>query len=161
MFGDEMHQEVAHEALPLLIEKAKARETINYSTLAHKLEISAFEYPMPEMLGGIVTTLYELGQKWQEDLLYLTAPVIKSGTGYPSFPPETPNKVFDAEFERIYNYPKWDAVQKTLLPDESPADAEETVEEDETAILTKSIRNWKRIALASALAFVITLMAFV
>ena len=61
IFGDEEHQEVAREALPILIEKAKAGETINYSTLAHKLEISAFEYPMPQMFSSIVTTLYERG----------------------------------------------------------------------------------------------------
>lgn len=161
MFGDELHQEIAREVLPLLIEKAKARETITYGDLAYKFEIEAYGAPMSPMLGSIVTTLYELGQKWQEDLPHLTALVVKSGTGYPSFPPGTSNEVFDAEFERIYNYPKWDAVQKTLLPDESPADAEETVEEDKTAILTKSVRNWKRIALAFALAFVITLTALV
>ena len=30
MFGDEDHQEIARETLPVLIEKAKSRETINY-----------------------------------------------------------------------------------------------------------------------------------
>ena len=64
MFGDEEHQKVARET----IKKAKACETINYSTLAHQLDISPFGYPMPEMLGSIVTTLCELGEKWQEDI---------------------------------------------------------------------------------------------
>ena len=161
MFGDELHQEIAREALPLLIEKAKAHETINYGNLAYKFEISPYGAPMSPMLGSIVTTLYELGQEWQEDIPHITALVVKSGTGYPSFPPNTPNEVFDAEFERIYNYPKWDAVQKTLLSDESPAETEETVEVDEVAVLTKSVRNWKRIAFACALAFVITFTALV
>ena len=124
MFGDEEHQVVAREALPILIKKAKVGETINYSTLTDKLGISPYEYPMPKMLGSIVTTLAELGVKWQEDLPRLTALVVKRSTGYPSFPPGTPNEVFDREFKRIYNYPKWDAVQRTLLPDASDTDME-------------------------------------
>ena len=161
MFGDEEHQEIAREVLPLLIEKAKARETINYGDLAYKFEISPFGYPMSQMLGSIGTTLSELGETWQEDIPHITALVVKSGTGYPSFPPNTPNEVFDRVFERIYNYPKWDAVQKTLLSDDSPAETEETVQEGENAVLIKSIHKWKRIALAFALAFVITLTALV
>ena len=157
IFGNEEHQVVAREALPILIEKAKAGETIRYGDLAHKLEIPAYGYPMPEMLGSIVTTLYELGQKWEEEIPRLTALVVGSGTGYPSFPTGIPNEKFDEEHDHIYNYRKWDAVQKTLLSDESPADAEETVEEDETAILTKSVRRWKRIALAFVIAFLISL----
>ena len=124
MFGDEEHQEVAREALPILIKKAKVGETINYATLTDKLDISPHEYPMPKMLNSIVTTLAELGEKWQEDLPRLTALVVKRSTGYPSFPPRTPNEIFDREFERIYNYPKWDAVQHTLLPDASDTDME-------------------------------------
>lgn len=158
MFGDEDHQEVAREAFPFLIEKAKARETINYSDLAHKFEISAFEYPMPQMLGCIVTTLHELGQKWNEDIPRITALVVKASTGYPSFPPGTPNEVFDREFDRIYNYRKWDAVQRTLLSDEPLTDSvpEDSVAENEVAILTKSLRRWKRIALAFAVFCVIS-----
>lgn len=152
IFGDKEHQEVAREALPILIEKAKAGETINYGTLAHQLGISAHEYPMPQMLGSIVTTLSELGEEWNEDLPRLTALVVRASNGYPSFPPGTPNEVFDAEFERIYNYPKWDAVQHTLLPD-----ASDTEPEDETTILEKSVRRWKYIALTFALAFLISL----
>ena len=120
MFGDQDHQEIAREVLPLLIEKAKTRETITYGDLAYKFEIDAYGAPMSPMLGSIVTTLYELGQEWQEEIPHLTALVVKSGSGYPSFPSNTPNEVFDKEFERIYNYPKWDAVQKTLLSDSLP-----------------------------------------
>ena len=161
MFGDELHQEIAREVLPLLIEKAKARETITYGDLAYKFEIDAYGAPMSPMLGSIVTTLYELGQEWQEEIPHLTALVVKSGTGYPSFPPSTPREVFDGEFERIYNYPKWDAVLKTLLSDENSVETAKTVEVDEVAILTKSVRRWKRVAVALALAFVITLAALV
>ena len=122
MFGDEEYQKLARKALPLLIEKAKAkpRKTIPYGNLASKLGIPAYGDPMSPMLGSIVTTLYELGQEWQEEIPHITALVVKSGTGYPSFPANTPNEVFDAEFERIFNYPKWDAVQKTLLSDALP-----------------------------------------
>ena len=115
MFGDEEHQELAREVLPLLIEKAKVRDTIKYGDLAHKFKIDRFGYPMAQMLGSIVTTLYELGQEWQEEIPHITALVVGSRTGYPSYPPNTSNEVFDKEFERIYNYRKWDAVQKTLL----------------------------------------------
>ena len=148
---------VAREALPILIEKAKAGETIYYSDLAGKLEISAFEYPMPQMLGSIVTTLCELGEEWQEDVPYLTALVVTRNTGYPSAKLGISNEVYDRAFKRIYKYRKWDAIQKTLLSDESPVDAEETVEEDETAILATSVRRWKRIALAFLIAFLISL----
>ena len=157
IFGDEEHQVVARKALPILIEKAKAGETIYYSDLARKLEIEAFGYPMPQMLRSIVTTLSELSEEWQEDLPYLTALVVKSGTGYPGFPSGIPNERFDEEYDQIYSYRKWDAIQKMLLSDESPVDAEETVEEDETAILATSVRRWKRIALAFLIAFLISL----
>lgn len=116
MFGDEEHQELAREALPLLIEKAKAHETIRYGDLAGKLKISRYGYPMSQMLGSIMTTLYELDQKWQDGIPHLTTLVVRASTGYPSYPSKTSNEVFDREFERIYNYRKWDAVQNTLLP---------------------------------------------
>ena len=122
MFGDEEHQELAREALPLLIEKAKVHKTIKYGDLAHEFKISPYGYPMSQMLGSIVTTLYELGQEWQEEIPHITALVVGTSTGYPSYPPNTSNEVFDKEFERIYKYRKWDAVQKTLLSDESGAD---------------------------------------
>ena len=91
IFGDEDHQQIAREALPILIEKAKARQTINYSTLAHELDIAPFGYPMPEMLGSIVTTLYEttlyeLGERWQKNIPRITSLVVSSNSGYPSFP---------------------------------------------------------------------------
>jgi hypothetical protein len=82
---------------------------------------------MPQMLGSIATTLYELGEEWQEDLPYLTALVVKRSTGYPGFSIGVSNEVFDAEFERIYNYPKWDAVQQTLLSDARAAETAEAV----------------------------------
>ena len=115
MFGDEEHQAIARKVLPLLIEKAKVRKTIKYGNLARKFKIDPYGYPMPEMLGSIVTTLDELGQEWQEDIPHITALVVSSTTGYPNYPPGTPHEVFDQEFERIYKYRKWDAVQKTLL----------------------------------------------
>ena len=160
IFGDQEHQVVAREALPILIEKAKAGLTINYGDLAQRLDIPPYGYPMSKMLDSIVTTLYELGVKWQEDLPRLTALVVKSGIGYPGFPPGIPNEVFDAEFERIYNYPKWDVVQQILLPllpDAGDAEPEVIEIEDETTILEKSVRRWKRIAYAFALAFLISL----
>lgn len=120
MFGDDEHQVLAREALPILIEQASARQTITYGKLADKLKIPAYAYPMAQMLGSIVTTLYELSQKWQEEIPHITALVVRSSTGYPSFPPDMSNEVFDAEFERIYNYQKWNAVQQTLLSDFSP-----------------------------------------
>ena len=116
MFGDEEHQKLAREAFPLLIEKAKTRDTIKYGDLAGKLKISRYGYPMSQMLGSIMTTLYELDQKWQDGIPHLTTLVVRASTGYPSYPSKTSNEVFDKEFDRIYNYRKWDAVQNTLLP---------------------------------------------
>ena len=60
-------------------------------------------------------------------LHYLTALVVKRSTGYPGFPTGVSNEVFDAEFERIYNYLKWDAVQQTLLSDARAAETAEAV----------------------------------
>ena len=124
MFGEEAHHIAAREAFPILIELAKACDTIKYSTLADKLDISAYGYPMSQMLGSIVTTLAQLGKQWNEELPHLTVLVVRYDTGYPSYPSGTPNEVFDAEFERIYKYPKWDAVQHALLPDASDAEME-------------------------------------
>ena len=115
IFGDEEHQVVARKALPILIEQAKVRDTITYGDLAQRLDISRTGSQMSKMLDSIVTTLYQLGVDWQEDLPRLTALIVKRSTGYPGFPTGVSNERFDAEFERIYNYPKWDAVQHTLL----------------------------------------------
>ena len=120
MFGDEEHQELAREAFPLLIEKAKTRDTIRYGDLAREFGIPSNGYPMSQMLGSIMTTLYELDQKWQDGIPHLTTLVVRASTGYPSYPSKTSNEVFDREFKRIYKYRKWDAVQNTLLP---PADS--------------------------------------
>ena len=124
MSGDEEHQIVARKALPILIELAKARKRITYGDLARKLEIEAYGYPMSQMLGSIVTTLDALGEQWEEKLPRLTTLVVKSATGYPSFPPGRSNEDFDVDFDHIYEYPKWDAVQKKLLLDASDADME-------------------------------------
>ena len=124
MFGEEAHHIAAREAFPILIELAKACDTIKYSILADKLDIPAYGYPMAQMLGSIVTTLAQLGKQWNEELPHLTALVVRSDTGYPSYPSGTPNEVFDAEFERIYKYPKWGTVQHALLPDARDADYE-------------------------------------
>ena len=118
IFGDEEHQVVAREALPILIELAKAGEKITYGDLGRKLEIAARGYPMSQMLGSIVSALKVLGEQWQENVPRLTSLVVLSATGYPSFPPGTSNEDFDVEFDDIYNYQKWDAVQRALLPDD-------------------------------------------
>ena len=123
MFGDKEHQNIARKAplllkaLLLLIGKAKAREIITYGDLADKFKISPYGYPMSQMLGIIAGTLDGLGQRWQESIPRITSLVVKASTGYPSYPRNISNEVFDREFERIYKYPKWDVVQKTLLPD--------------------------------------------
>ena len=116
MFGDENHQEIAREALPILIEKAKTRDTIRYGDLAREFGISPNGDPISKMLGSIVTTLNELGQKWKEVIPYITTLVVSSNIGYPNFPREASDEDFDEEFDRIYNYPRWGAVQNTLLP---------------------------------------------
>lgn len=46
MFGDEYHQKIAREALPLLIEKAKTRDTIRYGDLARKFGIPPNGVPL-------------------------------------------------------------------------------------------------------------------
>ena len=78
MFGDEEHQELAREVLPLLIEKAKVRETIKYDDLAREFKISPYGYPMSQMLGRIVTMLCEFGQECKEEIPYITALVVKA-----------------------------------------------------------------------------------
>ena len=129
MFGEKEHQVVARKALPILIERAKARKPITYGDLGRKLEIDPHGNPMSTMLGSIVTTLAQLGKQWNEELPHLTALVVTRSTNYPSYPPDTPNEVFDAEFERIYIYPKWDVVLHKLLPEPS-SDALKSVAEE-------------------------------
>ena len=91
------------------------RKQGNYGDLAREFKILPYGDPMSQMLGSIVTTLYELSQKWKEVIPYITALVVSSNTGYPNFPREASDEDFDEEFERIYNYPRWDAVQNILL----------------------------------------------
>ena len=141
IFGEEEHHVVAREALPILIELVKTKDTIKYSVLGDRLGIPAYGYPMSQMLGSISTTLAQLGKQWNEELPQLTALVVKSNTGYPNYPSGTPNEVFDAEFKRIYNYPKWDAIQHALLPDARNADAEELPNTPQQAVNNSPMNN--------------------
>ena len=81
MFSDENYQKIVRQVLPVLIEKAKSRETISYGDLAREFKILSYGDPMSQILSSIVATLYELGQKWKEDITVL---VVSSNAGYPT-----------------------------------------------------------------------------
>ena len=67
--------------------------------------------------------------KWSRARHCRTTLVVIQNTGYPGFPTGIRDEVFDAEFERIYNYPKWDAVQHTLLSESEQEHKQMTLEE--------------------------------
>ena len=131
MFGEEDRHVAAQAALPILIELAKATKKIPYGELGIELEIPhhSEDRIMSKMLGCIVTTLARLGKEWNEELPYLTALVVSTDTGYPNYPSDTPNEEFDAEFERIYKYQHWDAVQHKLLS-EPESDVQKSIAEE-------------------------------
>lgn len=82
MFGDQLYQQRAREALPILVRQAKAQQTITYESLAEELRM-----PNPRnlnyVLGSITRTLLGIQLPSGVPIPPLTVIVVNKATGIP------------------------------------------------------------------------------
>lgn len=125
MFGDDPFQERARRALPLLVRQAEQGNTIYYQQLADELGMSN-PRNLNYVLGSIGTTLFELGQKWEEEIPEIQSLAINQGSGepgpgyfggieaYQEMSHAQRNQFLKKAYDDIYLYPKWRKVLQGL-----------------------------------------------
>ncbi len=121
MFGDETYQHFARKALPILIDRAKKRETIRYKKLGSLVERHWRHLGKP--LGSICTTLCNM-QRNPGDMPRLTMIVVKSSGGMAQWILDDLEKKLGRKPERedfkrelfnpVFNYDGWDAVLEKI-----------------------------------------------
>ena len=121
LYGDAYkYQKSARAAFPILIQLAKAKETITYAELGEKINLSKpIVYVVGEPLGSIWTTLYELQEEWKEqghlvDIPCLTWIVVRKDTGRPGYD-DISQSEFEVEREKIFNFPLWTSVYEAIV----------------------------------------------
>lgn len=126
--GDKLYQARARQALPLLVRQAQAGTPIYYSDLAHELRI-----PNPRnlnsVLGSIGTAIEGLSKKWKEKIPPIQCLVVNKTTGLPGegigwfitkkedfrkLPRRQQRSLVEAELQKVFTYPKWNAVLREL-----------------------------------------------
>lgn len=125
MFGDELYQQRARRAFPILVRQAKQHQPIFYQELAAELEM-----PNPRnlnfVLGSIGTTLQELSRKKDWEIPKIQALVVNVDTKQPGpgffggedafkqLPRWKRNSQVAALYGDIFAYSDWDEVLKEL-----------------------------------------------
>jgi hypothetical protein len=122
-FGDQLYQQRARAALPLLVRQATAQKTIYYANLAEELGM-----PNPRnlnfVLGSIGQSLIQLEKERGEEIPPIQCLVVNQADGLPgegvrSFISAEDYKlmskrqrriVVDAQLQKIFGYTKWDSV---------------------------------------------------
>jgi len=126
--GDQLYQERARRAFPLLVRQAEAGQPIFYSDLAEELGMPNprnLNYP----LGSIGQTLRDLGKEWNEQIPPLQCVVINKhdrlpgeGIGwfltdkddFSSLSLAQKRKIVGVALARVFAYPRWREVLSTL-----------------------------------------------
>lgn len=121
--GDELYQQRARAALPLLVRQAKAQRTIFYADLAAELGM-----PNPRnlnfVLGSVGRTLQRLGKEQGIEIPPIQCLVINQHNGLPGegvgvfiskedfrkMAKRQQRAVVNAQLQLIYAYPGWDKV---------------------------------------------------
>ena len=127
MFGCRISQERAQTMLPLLIDKARQRETMTYGDLAKHFNIS---FALPIRFSVICTTgtLYLLERNqlqqaqftWKHGRIPRIANMVTRAGGKPShwvaqqLENQEPPVDFQTLLDEIFDYQKWDDVLKAL-----------------------------------------------
>lgn len=129
--GDQLYQQRARAALPLLVRQAEAARSIEYNELATELGM-----PNPRnlnyVLGAIGKSLRELSEQWRSEIPPIQCVVINKNTGLPgqgvgwfmdlpeafkSLSKSRQREVIDAKLEDIFSYQRWpDVLQAFNLP---------------------------------------------
>lgn len=138
--GDALYQQRARAALPLLVRQAKAQQPITYADLAVEL---GMENPrnLNFVLGSIGRTLLRLSDDWETEIPPIECLVINQARGLPGegvgvfiakedFKKMTKRQqrvVVEAQLQRIFAYPRWDAVLEALSLPPAQVDFSEVI----------------------------------
>lgn len=127
MFGDQLYQQRARRALPILVRQAATQTPIFYEALANELGM-----PNPRnlnwVLGSVGVTLQELGRKpgWNRDIPHIQSLVINQRDrlpgsrfegfladrvkGYHNFSSAEKRAYLDGYWHDIFAYPRWNEI---------------------------------------------------
>lgn len=126
--GDQLYQQRARMALPLLVRQAEAGERIFYSDLAEELDMPNprnLNYP----LGSIGRTLERLSKAWGEEIPPIQCVVVNKNNFLPghgigwfldkkddfaSFSKAKQREIVNYHLARIFAYPRWREVLAAL-----------------------------------------------
>jgi hypothetical protein len=122
-FGDKLYQQRARAALPLLVRQAKAQQTVYYSDLAEELGMSNARN-LNFVLGSVGRSLIQLGKERNETIPPIQCLVVNRAEDLPgegivffiskgeylAMSKRQRRVLVTAELQKIFAYPKWDAV---------------------------------------------------
>ena len=118
--GDKWYQQQARKAFPILVQRAKARETITYKELGETLGLNKYFVSLGTAFSSISTTLADLQENWQEGGIPLITNLVTKANGHPNQfvcaqltgdPKKAPTQEeYNALLKIIYDYPDWDAI---------------------------------------------------
>lgn len=140
MFGDQLYQQRARAALPLLVRQAWLQNTIFYQELADELDMSNARN-LNFVLGSVGTTLVDLGREWDEQIPEIQSLAINQGSGQPGpgffggqdayrrLSKRQREVVLQGQRAAIYSYPKWGEVLEALGLQPAETNLESLVEE--------------------------------
>lgn len=134
--GDKLYQERARQALPLLVRQAEVGGPIFYSDLADELAMPNARN-LNFVLGSIGQTMQNLSKVWKESIPPIQCLVVNKTTGLPGdgigwfvtnaseyrkLPRSRQQEIVRAELSKIFAYPKWRAILRTLGLSYTPPD---------------------------------------
>jgi hypothetical protein len=127
MFGELISQERAREMFPMLVARASERKTMSFGEFAKHFNM-AFALPIKFAVVCTTDTLYKLERNelkeaqfaWNHREIPRIANMVTKSTGAPAgfvamqLPLQEPAVDFDTLLKKIWDYDKWDEVQKAL-----------------------------------------------
>ena len=125
MFGELKSQERAREMFPMLVARASERKTMSFGELAKHFNL-AWAMPIKHVVVCTTGTLYKLERNqlpnhpWKHGMIPRIANMVTKSNGAPAgfvamqLPLQEPPVDFDTLLKKIWDYDKWDEVQKAL-----------------------------------------------
>jgi len=140
MFGDQLYQQRAQLALPLLVRQSWLQNTIYYQELADELGMPNARN-LNFVLGSVGTTLIDLGKEWGEQIPAIQSLAINQGSGQPgsgffggqdsyrSLTKRQREAFLQSQRAEIYSYPKWPEVLRALGLESATTGIESLIED--------------------------------
>ncbi|MDB4367977.1 hypothetical protein N9Z38_00445 [Mariniblastus sp.] len=127
MFGDELYQQRARMALPILVRQAHAQQHLTYKKLANEMGLPNARN-LNYILGSVGVTVQELALKWGEQIPPIEGLVVNQSSGLPGDgfidfltkeqkrKPSLKEKrlLIKTALVQVYAYPKWLSVLAAL-----------------------------------------------